>query len=73
MSFTYLNELPTPSQIREEYPLSPAGEACKAARDAEISAVIRGESDKFLVVMGPCSADSEEAVMEYIHRLARVN
>ncbi len=73
MSFTYLNELPTPSQIREEYPLSSAGEACKAARDAEISAVIRGESDKFLVVIGPCSADSEEAVMEYIHRLARVN
>ncbi len=73
MSFTYLNILTTPGQIKEDYPLSEKGMAQKAARDAEISAVIRGESDKFLVVIGPCSADSEEPVMEYIHRLARVN
>ncbi len=73
MSFTYLNMLPTPAQIKEEYPLSDRLRAVKEARDAEIGAVIRGESDKFLVVIGPCSADSEEPVMDYIHRLARVN
>ncbi|MCC8017830.1 MAG: 3-deoxy-7-phosphoheptulonate synthase, partial [Lachnospiraceae bacterium] len=48
-------------------------QALKEERDAQISAVIRGESDKFLVIIGPCSADSEEPVMDYIHRLARVN
>ncbi len=73
MSFTYLNKLPTPANIKEQYPLSEEGKAVKAARDAEISAVIRGESGKFLVIIGPCSADSEESVMDYIHRLARVN
>ncbi len=73
MSFTYLKELPSPGQIKNDLPLTSEMKAVKAARDAEISAVIRGESDKFLVIIGPCSADSEEPVMDYIHRLARVN
>ncbi len=73
MSFTYLNQLPSPEQIKDDYPLSSEGRAIKEARDAEISAVIRGESDKFLVVIGPCSADREEPVLDYIHRLARLN
>ncbi len=73
MSFSYLNKLPTPAEIKRDYPLPERLKAVKEARDSEISAVIRGESDKFLVVIGPCSADSEEPVMEYIHRLARVN
>ncbi len=73
MSFTYLKELPSPAEIKKEFPLSAELTALKKARDAEISAVIRGESDKFLVIIGPCSADSEEPVMDYIHRLARVN
>ena len=73
MSFTYLNQLPTPARMKEEFPLSEKMKAVKAARDAEISAVIRGESDKFLVIIGPCSADNEISVMDYIHRLARVN
>lgn len=45
----------------------------KAARDAEISAAITGESDKFLVIIGPCSADNEDSVCDYVNRLARVN
>ncbi|MCD8204838.1 MAG: 3-deoxy-7-phosphoheptulonate synthase, partial [Coprobacillus sp.] len=73
MSFTYLNQLPSPEQIKDDYPLPEEGRAIKEARDAEISAVIRGESDKFLVVVGPCSADREEPVLDYIHRLARLN
>lgn len=73
MSFTYLKELPSPAEIKKEFPLNAELTALKKARDAEISAVIRGESDKFLVIIGPCSADSEEPVMDYIHRLARVN
>ncbi len=73
MSFTYLNQLPSPEQIKDDYPLSAEGKAIKATRDAEIGAIIRGESDKFLVVVGPCSADREEPVLDYIHRLARLN
>ena len=73
MSFTYLNQLPTPAQIKEEFPLSEALRRIKAERDAEIGAVLKGESDKFLVIIGPCSADNETSVMDYIHRLARVN
>ncbi len=73
MSFTYLNQLPSPEQIKDDYPLSEEGRAIKEARDAEIGAVIRGESDKFLVVVGPCSADREEPVLDYVHRLARLN
>ncbi|MCD8232440.1 MAG: 3-deoxy-7-phosphoheptulonate synthase [Clostridiales bacterium] len=73
MSFTYLKELPSPAEIKKEFPLNAELTALKKARDAEISAVIRGESDKFLVIIGPCSADSEEPVMDYIHRLTRVN
>ncbi len=73
MSLTYLKELPTPAQIKKEFPLSEELRAVKKARDAEISAVLKGESDKFLVVIGPCSADNETSVMDYIHRLAKVN
>ena len=72
MSFTYLKKLPTPAEIRARYPLSEHGRAVKAARDAEITAAITGRSDKFLVVIGPCSADNEDAVCEYVSRLARV-
>ncbi len=73
MGFLYLNKLPTPAEIKKQYPLSDELRAVKAARDEQISAVIRGESDKFLVVIGPCSADNEDAVIDYIHRLARVD
>ncbi|MCD8132826.1 MAG: 3-deoxy-7-phosphoheptulonate synthase [Clostridiales bacterium] len=73
MSFTYLNELPTPAQIKKDFPLSEELQLLKKERDAQISAVIRGESDRFLVIIGPCSADSEKPVMDYIRRLAKVN
>lgn len=72
MSFRFIEKLPTPSQIREEYPLSAKEAAIKEERDRQIAEVIRGESDKFLVIIGPCSADNEDAVCDYINRLARV-
>ncbi len=73
MSFVYLKNLPTPAEIKKDLPVSESLKIVKKARDEEIAAVLRGRSDKFLVIVGPCSADSEEPVMEYIHRLARVN
>lgn len=69
MSFTYLKQLPDPKEIKNEYPLSDSLKKIKEARDMEISDVLRGKSDKFLVVIGPCSADNENAVCEYISRL----
>ena len=72
MSFQYLKKLPTPADIRARYPLSPRGREVKQARDAAVTGVITGQSDKFLVIIGPCSADNEDAVCEYVGRLARV-
>ncbi len=68
----FKRKLPIPKDTKELYPLTPEMEAIKAARDIEISSVFTGESDKFVLVIGPCSADREDSVLDYIHRLARV-
>ena len=73
MSFHYEKLLPTPHEIIAEYPLSPELITQKAARDAEIADVFTGKSDKFIVIIGPCSADKEESVCEYIRKLAVIN
>jgi len=73
MSFNYKSLLPTPAQIKAEFPLTPECVELKAARDKEIADVITGKSKKFLVIIGPCSADREDAVCEYMSRLAKVN
>ena len=73
MSFHYEKLLPTPQEIIAEYPLSPELIAQKAARDAEIADVFTGKSDKFIVIIGPCSADKEESVCEYIRKLAVIH
>ena len=73
MSFQYIQQLPSPEEIREEFPLSRSLAALKKTRDAEISDVLSGKSDKFLVIVGPCSADNEDAVCDYVSRLAKVN
>lgn len=73
MSFIYEKILPTPQEIIAEYPLTPELTALKAKRDAEIADVFTGKSDKFIVIVGPCSADNEESVCEYIRKLSVVN
>lgn len=59
MSFTFLNELPSPAQIQERYPLSEKLQELKKQRDAEISNVIKGLDNRFLVIIGPCSATTK--------------
>ena len=59
-------------EIKELYPVSAELAALKAAKDQELIDIITGASDKFMVIIGPCSADNEEAVCDYISRLARV-
>ena len=73
MSFEFRQKLPTPEEIRSEYGLDEKLVALKKRRDEEIRDVITGASDKFLVVIGPCSADNEDSVCDYISRLAKVN
>lgn len=73
MSFEFIKKLPTPAEIREEYPLPPQLAKIKEERDAEIRDVITGKSNKFLVIIGPCSADNEDSVCDYVNRLAKVN
>ena len=72
MSMIYEKKLPTPVEVKEQYPITFAAEQTKAKLDAEIAKVFRGESDKKLLIIGPCSADREDAVMEYCTRLKRV-
>ncbi|MDE5599098.1 MAG: 3-deoxy-7-phosphoheptulonate synthase [Lachnospiraceae bacterium] len=73
MSFQYVSQLPTPKEIREEFPVPEKLARLKKQRDQEIADVITGKSNKFLVIIGPCSADNEDAVCEYISRLAKLN
>ena len=72
MSFHFVSKLPTPEEIREQFPVPSELAAIKRVRDQEISDIITGKSDKFLVVIGPCSADNEDAVCEYVERLSKV-
>lgn len=73
MSFEFIQKLPTPDEIRQQHPLPAKHARVKAERDAEIRDVLTGKSNKFLVIIGPCSADNEDSVCDYISRLAKVN
>ena len=73
MSMRINKALPQPAELKKEYPLGKELARLKEKRDQEIRAVFTGESDKFIVLVGPCSADNEDAVCEYVSRLAAVN
>ncbi len=72
MSMFFHQKLPIPKEVKERYPLKEGVAEKKASRDMEIRKVFTGESDKFLLIIGPCSADNEESVMDYIHRLRKL-
>lgn len=72
MSFKSVKELPTPAVIKEMYPVSAKLGELKKQRDQMISDVILGRDSRFLVIIGPCSADSEDAVCDYVSRLTAV-
>ena len=69
MAMNIIRELPHPTEIKAAHPLSQALIDRKAANDEEVRKIFTGESDKFLLIIGPCSADSEEPVLDYITRL----
>ncbi len=69
MNMIFKRKLLIPKEIKEMYPISEAGVLAKQRNDVQIRSVLDGESDKFLLVIGPCSADREDAVIDYISRL----
>ena len=72
MGMNFNRKMPEPAEIKKLYPLSEKIKEIKAARDKEIAQVFTGESEKFLLIIGPCSADKDEPVMDYVHRLADI-
>lgn len=72
MSFIFQHKMPSSAEVKEQYPLPADLATKKAERDQQIRAIIAGDSDRFLVIVGPCSAHSEDAVCDYVSRLAKV-
>ena len=72
MNLEFTRKLPIPQEVKKMYPITDEMARIKKERDEEISKVFRGESDKFILVIGPCSADSKEPVIDYIGRLRTV-
>ncbi len=72
MNMEFYRKLPIPKDIKEEYPVTESLKAIRDAAVAELKNIFEGKSDKFVLVIGPCSADREDAVIDYISRLRTV-
>ncbi len=72
MSMNFQRKLPVPAEIKEQYPLSSAAQKIVEERAAEIKDIFCGKSDKLALIIGPCSADNEDSVIDYITRLRKV-
>lgn len=73
MRMNFQRKLPIPQEVKKEFPLTEKMVQIKAERDREIREVFEGKSDKFILIIGPCSADHREPVLEYISRLRRID
>ncbi|MCR4781244.1 MAG: 3-deoxy-7-phosphoheptulonate synthase [Lachnospiraceae bacterium] len=72
MQMDFIRKLPTPLEVKEMYPTDDKIKKIKELRDEEIRNILSGEDDRFILVIGPCSADNEEAVLEYVSRLSKL-
>ena len=72
MNMNFKRKLPIPMDIKAQYPLTPELEALKTKRDKEIKNVFEGKDDKLILIIGPCSADNDDSVIDYISRLRNV-
>ncbi|MBO5936310.1 MAG: 3-deoxy-7-phosphoheptulonate synthase [Clostridia bacterium] len=72
MNMDFVCKLPIPKDIKEQYPITKEAEAIKAAKDKEIKDIFEGKERKLILIIGPCSADNEDSVMDYISRLVPV-
>ena len=71
-NMNFKRKLPVPKEIKEQYPLTEELSKIKEARDIEIADIFTGKSSKMVLVIGPCSADREDAVLDYCTRLAKL-
>lgn len=72
MNMNFLRKLPIPQEIKRQYPITEELKEIKMRRDEEIRRVFSGESSRFLLIIGPCSADNRDSVLDYIGRLRRL-
>ena len=71
-NLTFYRKLPIPQDIKSEFPISKELAELRQKRLDEMSDIFTGTSDKLILVIGPCSADAEAPVLEYVHRLGRL-
>jgi len=72
MKMNFHKKLPGPQEVKQEYPLTERMKSIKEKRDSEIKEVFDGTSNKFILIIGPCSADHNEPVLDYISRLRKI-
>lgn len=72
MNMSFYRKLPIPQDVKRDFPLNSEMQKIKEERAEEIRKIFAGESDKFILVIGPCSADHRDSVLEYISRLKRI-
>ena len=72
MQMEFIRRLPTPQELMEQFPIDDSVKKIKVERDKTIADIMTGKDNRFLLVIGPCSADNEEAVLDYVHRLVPV-
>ena len=68
----FFRKLPVPKELKEQFPADERIVKIKQERDPEIRRIFEGKSDKLLLIIGPCSADREDAVLDYLTRLSKV-
>ena len=72
MNMKFIRKLPIPMDIKAQYPVTKEMMAVKEERDQELKRIFTGESNRFLLIIGPCSADNQESVLEYVGKLRRL-
>ena len=72
MSMHFIGRLPQPEELKQQFPLSERAEAVKKERDEELRRIFTREDDRFLLIIGPCSADNPDALYDYLDRLKLV-
>ena len=73
MDMKFIRKLPIPKDLKEKFPISEDIAKIKEDRDRQLKDIFTGKDDRFIVIIGPCSADREDAVLDYMHRLAKIN
>ena len=72
MQMNFVRKLPVPKELKEQFPLGAEVAKIKEERDEIIRNIFEGKDGRFLLVIGPCSADREDAVLDYMNRMVKV-